>query len=68
MQKSSKKKASPKPRKTIASTPEADAERHRRVAALAYAIGARRGFEGGIDQARDDWLEAERTVDLEVAR
>jgi len=45
--------------------PEAAAERNRRIAEIAYSLGARRGFEGGTDEAREDWLEAERIVDNE---
>jgi hypothetical protein len=61
---------SPKPRrkpsknpKGVAANPDSDGERRRRIAEIAYSLGARRGFDGDTDQAREDWLEAERMVD-----
>ena len=68
MQKPSKKSASAKTKKGAAIDPEAAAERKRRISTLAYAIGARRGFEGGADEAREDWIEAERQIELEDAK
>ena len=44
--------------------PDADAERRRLIAEVAYSLGVRRGFEGGIEQALHDWVEAEKIVAL----
>lgn len=60
---SSKKK--PAKRKAVNKSDGAD--RKRRVAEIAYSLGARRGFEGDTDAAREDWLEAERLADLEAS-
>jgi hypothetical protein len=61
---------SPKPRrkpsktpKAAAANPDSDGERRRRIAEIAYSLGARRGFDGDTDEALQDWLEAERIVD-----
>jgi hypothetical protein len=58
--KSAPKKAE---KKNIVSDKASSDDRHRRVAALAYSLGARRGFEGSSDDAREDWLQAEREID-----
>ena len=69
MRKPSSKAASPKKvSKSAAAVPEYDGERHRRIADLAYSIGARRGFSGGTDEAREDWLQAEKLIDAEDAK
>jgi hypothetical protein len=39
------------------------AERHARIAEVAYRLAERRGFASGSDTA--DWLEAEREVDAQ---
>jgi hypothetical protein len=62
------RKSSPKAKPTMAPKGAAadqasDGDRHRRIAEIAYSLGARRGFAGGCDEAREDWLEAERVVD-----
>src|SRR4051812_5054777 len=64
MRKSPPRSASKKAeKKNVASDKNAIDDRHRRVAALAYTLGARRGFEGSSDEAREDWLQAEREID-----
>ena len=60
MRKSSPKAKSSKVPKHANQTPDGD--RHRRIAEIAYSLGARRGFAGDADEAREDWLEAERMV------
>jgi hypothetical protein len=59
MRKSAPKKAV----KSVAIDKDASDDRHRRIAALAYSLGASRGFEGGSDEAREDWLRAECEID-----
>ena len=44
---------------------EPENERRMRISTIAYARAASRGFEPGWDL--DDWLEAERQVDDELA-
>ena len=39
-----------------------EVETRRLVAEVAYSLGARRGFEGGLEQAFHDWIEAEKIV------
>jgi hypothetical protein len=63
MRKSSPKVKSSKAAEAVASTQAPDPDRQRRIAELAYTLGARRGFTGDTDEAREDWLEAERIVD-----
>ena len=63
MRKSSPKVMSAKPPKADAANKFPDSDRQRRIAELAYTLGARRGFTGDTDEAREDWLEAERIVD-----
>ena len=41
----------------------ADRERRRRIAETAYSLGARRGFDGGSEQALEDWLSATSIID-----
>jgi hypothetical protein len=41
----------------------ADDERRRRIAETAYSLGARRGFDGGSEEAFEDWLSATTIVD-----
>jgi hypothetical protein len=45
----------------------ADRERRRRIAETAYSLGARRGFDGGSEQALEDWLSATSMVDETAA-
>lgn len=40
-------------------------ERGKRIATIAYALASHRGFEPGYEM--EDWLEAERQVDDEIA-
>lgn len=70
MRKASRKAAPPKkkPARRAAAVKMNDEQRKRRVAEIAYALGARRGFEGDTDAAREDWLEAERIFDSESAK
>lgn len=42
---------------------DAQAEHRRRVAEVAYSLGASRGFAGGIEDAIDDWIRAEEIVE-----
>ena len=63
MRKSAPKSTSKKALKSVALDKDASDDRHRRIAALAYTLGARRGFEGSGDEAREDWLQAEREID-----
>ena len=67
MRKSSPKDKSSKAPQAVASKQATNPDRHRRIAELAYTLGARRGFSGDTDEAREDWLEAERIVDEEGA-
>jgi len=68
MRKPARKAAASKKSKRVASAKAPDGDRQRRIAELAYAIGARRGFAGGTDEAREDWLEAERMVDRDAGK
>ena len=45
----------------------AERERRRRIAETAYSLGARRGFDGGSEQALEDWLSATSIVDEAAA-
>ena len=67
MRKSSPKAKPSKAPKAVASDQVPDGNRHRRIAEIAYSLGARRGFAGGDDEAREDWLQAERMVDEAAA-
>ena len=67
MRKSSPKDKSSKAPQTVVPKQATDPDRQRRIADLAYTLGARRGFAGDTDEAREDWLEAERLVDEEGA-
>jgi hypothetical protein len=42
-------------------------ERHRLIAEAAYFRAERRGFDGGEEQALQDWLEAEAELDRTLA-
>jgi hypothetical protein len=70
MRKTSRKAAAPKKKsaKRAAAVKSSDADRKRRVAEIAYSLGARRGFDGDTDAAREDWLEAERIFDAEATK
>ena len=63
MRKSVPKSTPKKASKSVAVDKDSADDRHRRIAALAYSLGASRGFEGSSDEAREDWLQAEREID-----
>ena len=63
MRKSAPKPTPKKAAKSAVLDKDASDDRHRRIAALAYSLGASRGFEGSSDEAREDWLQAEREID-----
>ena len=63
MRKAAPKSTPKKAAKSAVLDKEASDDRHRRIAALAYSLGASRGFEGSGDEAREDWLQAERQID-----
>jgi hypothetical protein len=53
------------PLRFCAPVPETPADRHHRIQEAAYRLAVQRGFAPGHDV--EDWLAAEREVDIEIA-
>ncbi|MFU2508255.1 DUF2934 domain-containing protein [Pseudoalteromonas mariniglutinosa] len=51
---------------TKSNKPNVDSHRHSKIKAEAYELASARGFKNGNQM--EDWLEAEKTVDIQLSR